>query len=293
MTIFDALILGIVEGFTEFLPISSTAHLVMASRLLEIPGGAFLSSFIIAIQLGAIASVVSLYWKKLFLNPEMFKRVAIAFVPTGIIGFLLYKLLKTYLIENLTLIACALLIGGVVLVVFEYFHSPSTNFEHNLFPDDNRPSRSWYAMFRNKWRPKLVLGRRETAEVIPEGPMPYATAFWIGCAQSLAIIPGVSRAGATILGGLMLGISREKIVEFSFLLAVPTMLAATGYDLLKTGPTFTIGEWESLAIGFFISFLAAYTSVKFLIRYVQTHDFSLFGWYRIVLGIVLLVWTGS
>lgn len=252
MTIIDSIILGIVEGFTEFLPISSTAHLILTSRVLDIPESTFLSSFIIAIQLGAIGAVVLLYRKKLLFDFELLKRIAVAFVPTAIIGFLLYKLLKEFLVENLTLIACALLIGGVVLVVFEY------------------------------------LTARETEEIIPEGPIPYKHAFLIGIAQSLAIIPGVSRAGATILGGLMLGVGRKEIVEFSFLLAIPTMLAATGYDLLKSGSSFAAGEWELLAVGFIVSFIAAYIGVKFLVRYIQTHTFTNFGWYRIALGILIL-----
>lgn len=252
MSILDAILLGIVEGFTEFLPISSTAHLVLASRVLEIPSSDFLSSFIIAIQLGAIGAVVLLFWRTIAFDFERMQRVALAFVPTAIIGFVLYKLLKEFLIENLTLIACALLIGGVVLVVFEYFH------------------------------------KREAVSVEAEGPMPFMTAFLIGLAQSLAIIPGVSRAGATILGGLMLHVPRKDIVEFSFLLAIPTMLAATGYDLLKNGASFAGGEWELLTIGFVVAFLAAYAGVRWLLRYIESHSFSGFGWYRIGLGALIL-----
>lgn len=242
MTFLDSIILGIVEGLTEFLPISSTAHLVLASEFLRVPESGFLSSFIIAIQLGAIASVVLLFWRTLIFDLETMKRVALAFLPTALIGFLLYKLLKEVLIENLWLIAATLFFGGIILILFERFHREGT------------------------------------------GEMTYRSAFLIGCAQALAIVPGVSRAGATILGGLALGIPRVKIVEFSFLLAIPTMLAATSYDLLKSGGSFAMGEWELLAVGFVTSFVAAYACVKWLIRYVQTHSFAAFGWYRIVLG---------
>jgi undecaprenyl-diphosphatase len=252
MTFIDALILGIVEGFTEFLPISSTAHLVLTSHVLAIPESNFLSSFIIAIQLGAIASVIVIYWKTLVWDFETMKRVVVAFIPTALIGFLLYSLLKSYLIENLTVIASALFVGGVVLVVFEYFH------------------------------------KRETTSIVVEGPISYATSFWIGCAQALAIIPGVSRAGATVIMGLMLGVSRERIVEFSFLLAIPTMLAATGYDLLKEGASFASSEWQLLAVGFIVSFLAAYAGVRFLMKYIQSHSFAAFGVYRIILGLIVL-----
>lgn len=248
MTFLDSILLGVIEGLTEFLPISSTAHLVLASEFLGVPESGFLSSFIIAIQLGAIGAVVLLYWRTLVFEFETLKRLAVAFIPTALIGFLLYKLLKEVLIENLWLIASALFFGGIILILFERFH-------------------------------------REGA-----GELSYKNAFLIGCVQALAIIPGVSRAGATILGGLALGIPRVKIVEFSFLLAIPTMLAATSYDLLKSGGSFASGEWELLAVGFVTSFVAAYACVKWLIRYVQTHSFAAFGWYRIVLGAALFVW---
>lgn len=250
MTLVDSIILGIVEGLTEFLPISSTAHLVLASEFLGVPDSSFLSSFIIAIQLGAIGAVVLLYWRTLVFDLETMKRVAVAFIPTAVIGFALYKILKEYLMDNLWLIAGTLFLGGIVLIVFEKYYRREVEATH----------------------------------------MSYTSAFLIGCAQSLAIVPGVSRAGATILGGLALGVSREKIVEFSFLLAIPTMLAATGYDLMKSASTFAGGEWELLFVGFVTSFLAAYAGVRWLIRYVQTHSFSIFGWYRIVLGVALFVW---
>lgn len=253
MNVFDAIILGIVEGFTEFLPISSTAHLVITSELLRIPESEFLTSFIIAIQLGAIASVVAIYWKRIVLDFETMKRVVVAFLPTAVIGFILYKLLKSYLIENLHIIASALLIGGVILILFERWQKD--------IPD------------------------RET----PLVQMPYATAFVIGCMQALAIVPGVSRAGATIIGGMWLGIGRKEIVEFSFLLAVPTMLAATLYDLYKTSSAFATADWLSLAIGFIVSFIAAYAGVRFLVSFIQTHSFSGFGWYRIIAGGAILM----
>lgn len=249
VNVLEASILGIVEGLTEFLPISSTAHLVIASDLLRIPESAFLSSFIIAIQLGAIASVVLLYWRTIFFDLETGKRVAVAFLPTAVAGFLLYQLLKEYLIESLSVIAWALLLGGIILILFEKF-----------------------------------------AGLVPrtEERLTYPRAFLVGCAQALAIVPGVSRAGATIIGGLALGLSRAKIVEFSFLLAIPTMLAATGYDLFKSAATFSATNWETLAAGFLVAFAAAYVTVRWLIRYIQTHSFELFGWYRVVLGASML-----
>lgn len=254
MTFLQAIILGIVEGFTEFLPISSTAHLILSSELLRIPDSAFLSSFIIAIQLGAIASVVLVYWRRIFFNFCVMKRVSVAFIPTALIGYALYSLVKGFLFESLDIIAWTLLLGGIVLIVFE------------------------------RWRKgKPVI---ET----PLSEMPYSTALTIGCIQALAIVPGVSRAGATIVGGMALGLGRKEIVEFSFLLAIPTMLAATGYDLMKTGSAFASNEWELLAVGFIVSFFAAYAGIRFLVRFVQTHSFTGFGWYRIALGAVILAY---
>ncbi|MBL8158021.1 undecaprenyl-diphosphatase UppP [bacterium] len=254
MNFLEAIILGVVEGFTEFLPISSTAHLILTSQVLRIPESAFLSSFIIAIQLGAIASVVLIFWRRVFLNFCVMKRVSVAFIPTALIGYALYSLVKGFLFDSLEIIAWTLLLGGIILIIFEY------------------------------WR------KDRTIVETPLSEMPYMTAFVIGCIQAIAIIPGVSRAGATIVGGMLLGLGRKEIVEFSFLLAIPTMLAATGYDLLKTGSSFAAHEWELLAVGFLVSFIAAYAGIRFLMRLVQTHSFTGFGWYRVVLGVAVLAY---
>ncbi len=253
MNFLEAIILGIVEGFTEFLPISSTAHLILTAEVLQVPTSDFLTSFIIAIQLGAIASVFLLYWRRVMWDGATMRRVIAAFIPTALIGFGLYYLVKDVLLENLTIIAWSLVIGGIILIVFE------------------------------RWE------RGREPHETPLAEMPYATAVCIGCIQALAIVPGVSRAGATIVGGMLLGIGRKEIVEFSFLLAIPTMAAATGYDLLKTGSDFALREWELLAAGFVVSFVAAFIGVKFLVRFIETHSFALFGWYRIVLGLSILV----
>lgn len=249
MSPFEAVLLGIVEGLTEFLPISSTGHLILASHALAIPETDFVSSFIIAIQLGAIASVIVFYWRTILFDRETIKRVIAAFIPTAIIGFALYSIVKDILLDHLALIAWALLIGGIVLVVFEKYAK-----------------------------------RSEVAT-----PLTYRNAILIGCAQAVALIPGVSRAGATILGGLALGISREEIVRFSFLLAVPTMLSATAYDLFKTGPQFAASEWQLLTIGFVVSFIAAAACISLLVKYVAHHSFQIFGIYRIILGAGILI----
>ena len=250
MTFLSAIILGVVEGVTEFLPISSTAHQEIAAYLLQIPQSEFVSSFIIAIQLGAIASVVVLYWKRLLTDFEVLKRVVVAFLPTAIIGFVLYKVIKHFLLQDLGIVAAALVLGGIVLLFFE-----------RLVPMESDAG-------------------LET--------MSYRSAFLIGCIQSLAVIPGVSRSGATIVGGMFLGVSKKAIVEFSFLLAIPTMLAATGYDLLKSGSMFASGEWQLLGVGFVVAFVSAFVSVRFFVGFITSHSFSAFGVYRILVGVILL-----
>jgi len=241
MTILHAIILSIIEGITEFLPISSTGHMVLASTLLHIQETDFVKSFEIIIQLGAILAVLLLYWKKLFTNKDTFIRIAIAFVPTGIVGLVLYKFIKNVLLGNPWIVVWALAIGGVLLILLEKFHHKETNVH-----------------------------------------MTYVQAFLIGCAQSLSIIPGVSRAAATIGGALLLGIPRDTAVEFSFLLAIPTMAAATGLDLIKSGHHFTGNQIELLTIGFVGAFITALLTVKWFIGFIKNHTFIPFGIYRII-----------
>ena len=253
--------MGIVEGLTEFLPISSTAHLIFTANLLHIPSSEFLKTFEISIQLGAILSIVILYWKRVLRNLNIIWLLAAAFIPTSIIGLIFYKLVKNYLMESLTIIACSLIIGGIFIILFERWYS-----KKNTILSDNQ-----------------IINTKDDLKKIT-----YKQAIILGLVQALAIVPGVSRAGATIIGGLALGIKRKTIVEFSFLLAIPTMLAATVLDLYKN-PTIFIGNQLTLwVIGFVISFLTAIIGVKFLIKYVQKNDFKIFGWYRIILGLLVL-----
>ena len=187
MDIIQSIILGIVEGLTEFLPISSTAHLIIAAKLLAIGQTEFVKSFAITIQLGAILAVVFLYWEKFLKDWDYLKKIITAFLPTAVVGFIFYQVIKNFLMESFLVIALALLIGGIIIIIFEAGKSKRTG--------DNG------------------------SDLIT-----YKQAFLIGLCQSVAIIPGVSRAAATIIGGLSLKLSRKAIVEFSFLLAVPTML---------------------------------------------------------------------
>lgn len=251
MTILHSIILGIVEGFTEFLPISSTAHQVIVSHLIGLTETDFVKTFIIAIQLGAIAAVVVLYFKQFLRDWNTNKKVIVAFIPTAIIGFILYKLIKGVLLDNLGVIAITLLIGGVILILIER--------------------------------------KTKLASVVELNQISYKQAFIIGCAQSLAVIPGVSRAGATIVGGLLLGIKREVIVTFSFLLAFPTMVAATGYDLLKSAGSFDSGQFYLLAVGAIMAFISAIIGIKFFLRIVNTKSLIPFGIYRILLGFALVL----
>ena len=252
MGIFDIIILGVVEGVTEFLPISSTGHLILASSLLGLQQTDFLKSFEIAIQFGAILSVVFLYWKSFF-DFELLKKLAVAFLPTAAIGLIAYPLVKAYFIGNAMIVVWTLAIGGTALIVFEVLHKE---------PED------------------------ATADV---NAITYRQSLFIGLFQAIAIIPGVSRSAATILGGLLLGISRMTIVEFSFLLAVPTMLAATALDLLKSAAVFSFNEFMMLAFGCIVSFVIALGSIVWLLRFVRTHNFITFGVYRIAIaGIFLL-----
>lgn len=253
MTIIDAAILGIVEGVSEFLPISSTGHLMIASKLLGLPTTEFLKSFEIAIQLGAILSVIVLYYKNLILNKETIKRVAIAFLPTAVIGLLLYKIIKHYLLEDTRIVLCALFVGGIALILFELLH------------------------------------REKKDASSCANAITYRQAFLIGVAQSFAVIPGVSRAAATIIGGLLVGVNRQAIVEFSFLLAVPTMAAATALDLLKSAPSFTVNEFGLLSIGFITSFCVAIIAIRSFLAFIAKHNFISFGVYRIVIALTFWI----
>ncbi len=247
MTFIQAVILSIIEGVTEFLPVSSTGHMILASTILKISETDFVKSFEIIIQLGAILAVLLLYWKKLLTDKETFIRVAVAFIPTAIVGLVLYKFIKDVLLGNPWVVVWSLGIGGVLLILLEKFQ-------------------------KEKQR-----------------KMSLSDAFLIGIAQSLSVIPGVSRAAATIVGARLLGMKRDEAVEFSFLLAIPTMAAATGLDLIKSGRNFTGSQYELLAIGFIGAFITALITVKWFIEFVKTHTFIPFAIYRIVAAAVFWI----
>lgn len=251
MTVLNAVLLGVIEGITEFLPVSSTGHLILVSKLASITQTDFLKSFEIIIQLGAIASVIVLYWRS-FLDLAIIKKLIVGFIPTAIIGLAFYKIVKTYFLSNDNIVLWALFIGGIILIVFELFHKETENAADDIHS------------------------------------ISYVQSAVIGLFQSVALIPGISRSAATIVGGLLLGVKRKTIVEFSFLLAVPTMLAASGLDLFKNASSFSPSEAGVLAIGFFTAFFVAMGSIKLLLGFVQKYNFISFGIYRI--AIALLFW---
>jgi undecaprenyl-diphosphatase len=247
MNFADAVLLGIVEGLTEFLPVSSTGHLLLSAEVLAVPQTDFVKSFEIAIQLGAILAVVVLYARTLLVDLEVLKRVAVAFLPTAVIGMLAYGFLRDVLFEDNLIVVAALVAGGLFMIGFELFY-------------------------------------RAPPQPVDLSTLSFRKAFLIGALQTIAIVPGVSRAAATILAGLAMGMDRRAIVEFSFLLAVPTMAAATGYDLLHTSSGFTLREAATLATGFAVSFVTGVIGIRFLLGYIQRRSFIAFGIYRVVLG---------
>ena len=256
MNLFQTLLLSIVEGITEFLPISSTGHLILVASIFKIPQTEFVKSFEIIIQLGAILAVVVIYFKKLITNFDLWKNIIIAFLPSVIFGLIFYKYIKLYLIGNSQVVIWSLLIGGVAMLLFERFHK----FSSIRYPEG-------------------------ASYVYTLSPIRYLV---IGLFQVLSMIPGTSRAMMTIFGGMAVGMKRKEAVEFSFFLAIPTMLGATVLDLYKTGFVYHSTDYILLTTGFVGSFITAYVVIKWLIKYVESHNFVVFGWYRIILALIFL-----
>jgi undecaprenyl-diphosphatase len=244
LDLLSAVILAVIEGLTEFLPVSSTGHVILAATLLNVAETPFVKSFELALEFGSILAVVVLYWR-LFLDFEILKRLIVAFIPTGIVGVLIYPFFKNVLFGNDQVVLWALLLGGVFIILFE-------------------------------WR------YQQRGEIQEMAKIPYVHCLIIGAFQSISVIPGVSRSAPTIMGGLALGMKRETIVLFSFLLAVPTMVAASGYDLLMSYNEFSSGQISLLLVGFVASFLVALPAIKLFLGYVRKHSFIPFGVYRIV-----------
>lgn len=264
MNILDAVILGIVEGLTEFLPVSSTGHMILVGHMLGLGDNAFAKSFEIIIQLGAILAIVYLYRNKLLLARETFLKVLVAFVPTALIGLTAYSYVKKNLLGNDTVVVVSLFIGGLALILFERV----TKRRHAL-PE--------YA--QEDQDQSLDLDKSFSS-------ISYIKAVYIGIWQSVAIVPGVSRSAATIVGGEIAGIPRRAIVEFSFLLAIPTMLSATVLDIYKHANTFHASDISVLLVGFSTAFVVALFAVKTFLAYIQKHSFASFGYYRILIALL-------
>lgn len=255
MDTIQSIIIGIVEGLTEFIPVSSTGHMIITEKLLNITENDFSKAFTIAIQLGAILAVVVLYWKKFFdfKNWQFYAKIAVGVVPALVVGFLFSKKIDA-LLESSTTVAISLLAGGIIL----------------LFIDN---------VFKNP-------------EVDKEEDISFFKAIMIGAWQCIAMIPGVSRSAASIIGGMQQKLTRNAAAEFSFFLAVPTMLAATGYKLLKYYQDyggFSSNEIKQLAIGNVVAFVVALLAIKFFIGFLKKHGFKIWGYYRIIVGIILLI----
>lgn len=254
MDFFQSVVIAIVEGLTEFLPVSSTGHMIIAERLLNITETDFVKVFTVAIQLGAILAVVALYWKKFFdfSKWQFYLKLIVGVIPALILGFLFSKKIDAML-DSATTVAVALLAGGIVL----------------LFID-------------------RIFGRPQRQS---EKEVSFGNAFMIGIWQCLAMIPGMSRSAASIIGGMQQKLTRSEAAEFSFFLAVPTMLAATGYKLLKyhkESGGFSSEELKLLAVGNIVAFIVALVAIKFFIGFVKKHGFKVWGVYRIIVGLILL-----
>ena len=255
MDLFQAMILGLIEGFTEFLPISSTGHMIVASSFLGIDQSAVNKSFEVIIQFSAIIAVMVNYKTKFSLkHSALWTKVGLAFLPVGVVGFLCHKLIKEAF--TVPIVATMFIVGGVVFLVVEFFHK-----DHLAKTTDLENISTKQAMI-------------------------------IGLAQILSMIPGTSRAGSTIICGMLLGLNRKVSAEFSFLLALPVIGAATGYELLKSYKEFAGSNWLVLFVGFLVSFLMAFITIKMLLSLLQKFTFVGFGIYRIVFGALLLwlVW---
>ncbi len=242
-----AVIIAIVEGITEFLPISSTGHMIITEKLLGIQSTAFTKAFVVNIQFGAILSVVVLYLKRFFQTMQFYYKLFIAFLPAAVFGFLLNDFIDSML-ESVWVVAIMLLAGGIILI------------------------------FVDRW----------FSDAPEKDDISYPTALKIGFFQCLAMVPGVSRSAATIIGGMTQKLSRKTAAEFSFFLAVPTMFAASAYKLLKNYQSIEAEHIQLLLVGNLVAFLVAMAAIKFFIHYLQKHGFRLFGYYRIAVGLLLI-----
>ena len=252
MDIFQAIVIGAIEGFTEFLPISSTGHMIVASKFLGVEQSSVVKAYEVIIQFAAILAVILLYREKINLKEiKLWEKIIVAFLPIAIVGFLLKDLVKS--IFSVEIVAIMFIVGGIIFLIVEYFHK------------DNKSK------------------AKELEEVS------WSQAILIGFGQIFSLIPGTSRAGSTIIAGMLSGVSRKASTEFSFLLAIPVMMAVSGYDLLKHYHEFIGADLTAFLIGFVVAFIVAYLTIKLLIVFLQRFTFVAFGIYRILFGVFLLM----
>lgn len=254
MDALQAIIIAIVEGLTEYLPVSSTGHMILTAEFLHVDATPFTKAFMINIQFGAILAVVALYYKRFFKSLDFYFKLFVAFLPAAAMGLLLGDLIDSML-ENVMVVAVALFLGGIVLIFID-----------NYFEKKNPEIKS-----------------QEETDVN------YKQAFFIGLFQCIAMIPGVSRSAASIIGGMFQGLNRKMAAEFSFFLAVPTMFAASGLKLWTNHETITSDNIGILLIGNIVAFIVSILAIKVFIGYLTKHGFKIFGYYRIVLGAILLI----
>jgi len=252
LDIFQAVIIGIIEGFTEFLPISSTGHMIVASKFLGIEESELIKAYEVIIQFAAILAVALIYREKISLKKiDLWVKLLIAFLPLAVIGFIFKDVIKTLFTVNT--VAWMFIMGGVIFLIVEYFFKEK---EYHI---------------------------KDVEKVS------YRQALWIGFSQIFSLIPGTSRAGATIIGGMLTGLDRKTSSDFSFLLAIPVMAVVSAYDLLKHYQDFANANWSAFLAGFIVSFIVAYITVKLFLVFIQKFTFVAFGIYRIIFGIILLL----
>lgn len=254
MDIFQAIIIGIIEGFTEFLPISSTGHMIVASEFLGVSQDSLTKAYEVIIQFAAILAVMLIYKEKItFKQIDLWQKLFVAFLPLAIVGYIFKDHIKT--LFTVEIVAWMFIIGGFIFLIVEYFYE------------------------------------EKKAHVTHVEKVNYKQALWVGIAQIFSLIPGTSRAGATIIGGLLVGLDRKTSMEFSFLLAIPVMAAVTGYDLLKHYQDFADANWGAFIAGFIAAFIVAYLTIKLFLVFIQRFTFVAFGIYRIIFGVILLTMT--
>jgi undecaprenyl-diphosphatase len=251
LDIFQAIIIGIIEGFTEFLPISSTGHMIVASEFLGVSQDSLTKAYEVIIQFAAIMAVMLIYREKItFKKIVLWQKLFVAFLPLAIVGYLFKDQIKA--LFTVEVVAWMFIIGGLIFLLLEYFYK----------------EKEWHI---------------SDVEAVS-----YSQALWVGIAQIFSLIPGTSRAGATIVGGLLVGMDRKASAEFSFLLAIPVMAAVSGYDLLKHYQDFADANWSAFIAGFITAFIVAYLTIKLFLAFIQRFTFVAFGIYRILFGVILL-----